>query len=470
MLLNVLLSLFGLLYYLPFVNKGIVLYDEGYYLHIADRILKGQIPYRDFFLQFFPLYFYILSGVFKVVGEEIIVERILTLFLCLSILFLNLKLVEKLGIRSIKLKILVFLSIISFGFPLINNPSILAWISVFVVMLLNYAIVYWLKKDKNIVLVGLCLALLFALKQNLGVYFFLLTNIFVLLNSKNRVKDFLVLNLTFVAISVSWVYYFFHTNWSLLGGFISHNQRYLSIYPFSYPPISFLAQPFGIFKLIPYYLPIIYLLILIKNFKKIKLPILFYLVSSLVGFFGTVVPTSDLLHVYPFYSMILIGGLLVFKKNKVVLILTIISIISGFYLTIFREYYRYQPGYSFQNTQLKFAKAKGIFIDSSLASQLSGVDQFIKKNKGGNSYVLVYPFSPMLYFLYDINNPSRYSIYYPGYLDMQQEESVLEEIKNKRVKFIITVSEYKFKTPISRYIERQKEVYNNGIFRVFKII
>ncbi len=469
MFLNLILILFGFLYYLPFVNRGIVLYDEGYYVHIADKLLKGDIPYKDFFLQFPPLYFYILSGIFKIFGERIIAERIFTLVLCLGILCMNLKIIELLGVKDYKIKILVFLSTISFGFPLINNPSTLAWISVFVVSILIYSVIRWSIHRKKLVLVGILLAVLFSLKQNLGIYFFVLTNIFVVFNSKNKIKDLFILNMPFFLISFAWIYYFFHQNWNSLSEFISFNRRYPLIYPLSYPPVSFILQPLGIFKLIPYYLPIIYVLIFIKKFKSIKPPVLFFILSALFGFFGTVIPTTDLIHVYPFYSLVLISGILMFKKNKLIILITLISIISGLYLTLFREYYRYQPAYSQQNTLLELPRSQRIFIDKPLASQILETEKFISKNEGENKFTLVYPFSPMIYFLFELDNPSRYSIYYPGYLTSGQEEEVLKDIEEKKVKFIITVSGYKFNTPISKFIQRQKEVYNNGIFKIFEI-
>lgn len=470
MFLNILFTLVGFLYYLPFVNRGIVLSDEGYYVHNVDRILRGEIPYKDFFLQFPPLYFYTLSGIFKIFGEKIIVERIFTLILCSGVIFLNLRITEKLGIKNFKLKFLVFLSLVSFGFPLINNPSTLAWASILSVSILIYTVINWLIKKKNLFLIGISLAILFSLKQNLGIYFFILTNLFILFNSKKRLKDLLELNIPFLLLTSIWIYYFFHQNWNLFIEFISFNQRYASIYPLSYPPFSYLFQPIGIFKLIPYYLPIIYLLIFFKKFKKINSSIRFFTLSSLIGFFGTVIPTSDLLHVYPFYPMVLISGILILRKNKLVILFTIISIISGLYLTLFREYYRYQPIYSQQNTSLKLARSQGILVDKPLAEQISGTEEFIKKNPGENKFALVYPFSPMIYFLFELNNPSRYSIYYPGYLTSAQEGTVLKDIETKRVKYIITVSKYKFNTPISKFILRQKEVYNNGIFKVFEII
>lgn len=477
---NLLLILLGFIYYFFFVNKGIILYDEGYYFHISDRILQGQIPYKDFFLQFPPGYFYLLSLILKVFGEQILVGRFFTLFICLCILFLELKISEKLGLSKIYQKVLIFLTTISFGFPLINNPATLAWIIIFASLLLSYSYILWFKNQniKYLLLIGLYLGLCLFIKQNIGLYFLVVTNIFVFLSLKRkfscRIISLLIVNLPVIIINASWIYYFFlKDNFSNLINFIDFNRRYGSIYPLSYPSLSFIFQPLGIFKLIPYYSPFILIgLLIYSRTKKIDWPKAFFVLIALVGFFGTVLPTSDLLHVYPFYGSILISGLIFFSKTKFYkfwIVLTIISIFIGFYLTLFKEYYRYQPSYILQNTKLDLPRTQGIEVDKPLAESLKSLYYFIQTKSSKNSYVLSYPFSPMLYFILNRNNPSKYSIYYPGYLTNEQEKTVIDDLKNKKVKYIITRSEYKFNTPLSKFIQSKKNVYSNREFNIFEI-
>ncbi|MEK7060902.1 MAG: glycosyltransferase family 39 protein [Patescibacteria group bacterium] len=275
---NLFLILLGFIYYFFFINKGIVLYDEGYYFHIADRILQGEIPYKDFFLQFSPGYFYLLAFSLKIFGEQIVVGRLLTLFICLCILFLTLKISEKLGFSRLHQKFLVFAAVVSFGFPLINNPSTLAWIIVFASLLLVYSYIIWFKNQntKHLLLLGLFLGLCLAIKQNLGLYFFVATNIFVFLSSKgkfsSKTRSLLIVNLPVLFISSLWISYFFLIQSDINRFFelVTFNSRYLSIYPFSYPSLTFLLAPDGIFKLLPYYLPIVFSFILIKEFLNKK--------------------------------------------------------------------------------------------------------------------------------------------------------------------------------------------------------
>lgn len=49
--------------------------DEGIILQGADRILRGQVPYRDFFSFFTPGSYYLLALLFKIFGSSILVAR-----------------------------------------------------------------------------------------------------------------------------------------------------------------------------------------------------------------------------------------------------------------------------------------------------------------------------------------------------------------------------------------------------------
>lgn len=474
-LTNIILIALAILYYLVFINKGIVLYDEGYFAHIAERIVGGEVPYKDFFIQFTPGYFYLLVLFYKLFGVSVLTGRVLTILICLGIAYLSLKLLDKFKIKF-KLKLIAFLGVISFGFPLINNISLLAWPSVFLTLL---SVIFFINKKYSFL--GIILSLLLFTKQNLGIYFFILTNVFIIItSSKEKLKNIFLINGSFLMLTLIWFSYFF----LILNGLdkffelLKFNSRYLSVYHFSYPPLSFIAQPTGIFKLLPYYTPIIFGLIVIKEIfnKKKNIDILYLSTVSLVGFFGTVYPTSDLLHVYPFFGLLIISSVIFFEKiilsqlaRSVVLVFIGFLIGIGFYLTLFKEYYRYQPRYLYQKTKLELPKAQNIYIDQPLALDLTTLNLFLLMNTKRNDYMLSYPFSPMLYFIFDRKNPTRYANYYPGYLTKGQEEGVIKNIRDKKVRFIITFLDYKFNTPISKFIQQQKLVFQTGEFKIFQI-
>lgn len=466
--INIVLLILPAVYYLFFINKGIVIYDEGYYAHISERILNGEIPYKDFFLQFTPGYFYLLALFYKILGTSVLAGRILTFVFSLGIVWLALLIVDRFK-ADIRLKILSIGSIMAFGFPLINNPSLLAWASVFLSLLIVFFFL-----QKKYILLGIVLSLILFTKQNLGIYFFILTNIFIFfLDTKKRWKNILLVNSSFLFLTLVWFSYFFLVLSSLDKFFelIGFNSRYLLIYSFSYPPLSFLVQPAGFLKLLPYYLPIVFAIIVFKKFfdKKRDLNILYLSAISLVGFFGTIYPTSDLLHVYPFFGLILVSSVLFFRESTLWRILVLILIGTGFYLSLFREYYRYQAPYRYQKFKTEIPRAKNIYIDEPQANELSSLKLFFLINSRKEDSVICYPFCPMTYFILERKNPTRYANYYPGYLTKEQEKEVVNNIKENRVKYIVTFLDYKFDTVISKFIQNQREVFRKGQFRVFEV-
>ena len=62
--------------------------SEGWYVVYADMILNGKTPYVDFDLLFPPLYTYIITFVNLIFGNNLIVYRILGIFVFLSIIYM----------------------------------------------------------------------------------------------------------------------------------------------------------------------------------------------------------------------------------------------------------------------------------------------------------------------------------------------------------------------------------------------
>jgi hypothetical protein len=62
--------------HLPVLAMRLNVYDEGIVLAGADRVLHGQIPYRDFWSMYPPGQFYTLAFLFRLFGSSVLVERI----------------------------------------------------------------------------------------------------------------------------------------------------------------------------------------------------------------------------------------------------------------------------------------------------------------------------------------------------------------------------------------------------------
>ena len=74
--LLVALFVFSVAVQIAWMDSTVGVYDEGLALLGADRVLGGDVPYRDFFTLYAPGGFYAMAGLFSVFGEFAIVERL----------------------------------------------------------------------------------------------------------------------------------------------------------------------------------------------------------------------------------------------------------------------------------------------------------------------------------------------------------------------------------------------------------
>ncbi|OGC23665.1 hypothetical protein A2291_04100 [candidate division WOR-1 bacterium RIFOXYB2_FULL_42_35] len=58
------------------MNKPLGRYDEGIIVYGAQRVLNGDIPYKDFWTIYSPGQFYVLAFLFKIFGSSILVARL----------------------------------------------------------------------------------------------------------------------------------------------------------------------------------------------------------------------------------------------------------------------------------------------------------------------------------------------------------------------------------------------------------
>ena len=60
---------------LAWMDATVGTYDEGLVLVGADRVLRGDLPYRDFWTLYGPGSYYLLAGLFRLFGELALFER-----------------------------------------------------------------------------------------------------------------------------------------------------------------------------------------------------------------------------------------------------------------------------------------------------------------------------------------------------------------------------------------------------------
>jgi 4-amino-4-deoxy-L-arabinose transferase-like glycosyltransferase len=152
-----------------FGTKGIVYSDEGYILYGAQRILEGQIPYKDFHFAYTPVSLYATAGAFFLFGKSILAGRLLMILLSLAtsfVLFSLLKMISKnLFITVYGVLLYIVWAPLHSNFP---------WPVLFSISLGITSLFFFIRAVENkqsyyFFLSGICTALVVLTKQNFGV-------------------------------------------------------------------------------------------------------------------------------------------------------------------------------------------------------------------------------------------------------------------------------------------------------------
>jgi hypothetical protein len=170
--------------------------------------------------------------------------------------------------------------------------------------------------------------------------------------------------------------------------------------------------------------------------------------------------------------MVLVSFLLLPFKGKIkylVMFTVSVTILTAFYLGLFTKSYRYESYYYQYNTYLNLPRTQGILVTKDTAKNVEKISQFINTHTSKKDYIFVYPYSPMLYFLLEKANPSKDALYYLRIWHFYDDKVIISEIKNKKVRYIITSGDYKFNADLSRFILKQKRVLDAEQFQIFEI-
>lgn len=140
------LLLFGIsfVYMLAFRRVVNMEPDEGIILQGAERILHGQVPYRDFFTFYTPGSFYVTAFLFKVFGDSILTARTALMFFGAAFPVITYALARRTCSKSISffVAILVAVDAAPYRFLVLHN-----WDSTFWACLCAYCSIRWLESD-----------------------------------------------------------------------------------------------------------------------------------------------------------------------------------------------------------------------------------------------------------------------------------------------------------------------------------
>lgn len=420
---------------MDFFLRGLTYHDEGQIVYAAHQVLHGLHPYRDFHFIYTPLSLFITSMWFSLFYESLFSARMLmfftVLFSCIVIFFLLR--------RSTNNRFVSFLSSLLFlSWAIhINFP----WPASFAILFGLMAI--WMFQRKQFATSGIAIALTFLSKQNFGVALILSFCFSILFTRSLFSKEKLCRMILgfFIIVGIFFLYLF------LTNSFVPF---FRDMYWFSVEKIviqGVLTTPFwyGPQSLFYLLLPVVSTAAVGILFRQKKargfllFPNLFVIFFYLFG----IRPTTDYVHLVSLFGLIAIPFATLFcvLKQKIIRIgivcLMIALTLLGFYTAFFKGYYRWEAPLVSQNNYLDLPKAH-IYTDTKYSTLLPPLIKGIQTYTKPGEYIFVYDYAPLLYFLANRENATRWNILQSQFLNEQDEEEVIQNLKQKNVRLVIT--------------------------------
>lgn len=299
--------------------------DEVWIYNFAKNIADGLVPYRDFNLVITPLIAFIGGLFLKILGNELIIMRILAILLISFIFFMTYQILNKLKINKYyNFAILFLLFLLLKEYICIDyNFAILAIILILIYLSFNESFFYS-KKGKFIIgiLCGLCISL----KQSTGSIVAFISVFYPILFIKNKLdlKNYIknaFIQIIGILIPVLFLLIYLlinHATWD----FIDYTILGIKTFTNSIPYTRLLTSSNLAIKCLSKLTPIFILLIPFWLWKKKATKLYgfyFYSLSSLVVIF----PISDNIHfligIFPILILFccLLFYLLIWFMNKI---------------------------------------------------------------------------------------------------------------------------------------------------------
>lgn len=432
-----------------FHTRGIIFHDGGYVLQTAERMVKGEIMYKDFDFVYTPLSVYITAFLFKFFGQSVLVERIFSMFLSLigigSVFYISYWISRNL-----------LLSFISSFIFLWWGPAHINFLSPVMLSIDLSLLTIALLLRRNWLIAGIITVLVLLSKQNFGIALCITSLVFLLLaNYKNKVSIFIQYLTGSISVFVIFFLYLMFTK-SLLP-FI-HNMYFYMFQKILVEQVLQTSLPYGrtlsltVIKFLIYLFPLtISILGIILSYKKSQ-KFLFLFVFIIVFYVLGIRPETDYIHLSPLLALTGIPLIIIWKSTKknlsrIVLGISIIMMLAGLYTALFNNYYRWEMPI-IKDTHFMSDSNIHIWLDPKeyLALQFfkTNIDQFTKPNE----YIYVNLHAPFIYFYVNRKNPIRY--YYAQHYatGKKEQEEIISDLKSKNVKLIIADPSYSLKTTL----------------------
>jgi len=478
-------------YYLPIINLPLAPYDEAVILVGAEKVLNGQIPYRDFSSEYPPGQFYTLAAFFKLFGTSVITERIydmiikslLSVFIFLIIRFLSSNITALFGWAMS----LVWLQHSSM-------PAYPVYPSMLFIFISIYLLLLHFKEQKIYYVILSAVSIVFAVlfRHDLGGYAAIAITI-VLIFKRIMGGQSWSPPMMFIASGITaglpiLIYFAIYSSIRVLfNDLFTVPVSFLEKQTLPYPSFSTWNLPFFIFPLVMV-TGVITSIIFIKR-KKDDSKVYEILLISLIGIFcfNQARIRSDVVHLIPVaLTGILLAPILLHTlsrglsldkwQNRIVYVLFVIvfSITLSNPISIIKMLLSRTNGYVVEAINPDLERAKY----SNINSDLKDTVKFIKNNTSKNEKIYVgvknhdkFVFNDVIiYFLTDRDPATRYHVLNPGvHTTLSVQEKVVNEFKNSPPRLLVLAPRDRYEPNLSS-VDSQVNLLDNYIAANFELI
>ncbi|WP_256759130.1 glycosyltransferase family 39 protein [Cohnella sp. WQ 127256] len=441
----VIIFIIGFVYSSLYYNYGINFIDEGFNLNSMKKISEGLVPFKDFFLLQTPGHLYLGSVLMSIFGKSILLMRIFTaitssLFSLIVYYFLK-------RMTNTYFSLLGFMVSIIFGLSMTQISPSYSWNAVLLGIASVICMIKSIEKNnvKWMVLSGLLLCLVGLFKQTIGFYFLIGYCIAFVLFKYYKIdisKRYVVLISS--AASLAIVFFIYLISKHTINDFFT-DALILPLTDFKeakLPPPTWVDlntifkdfKPWNFFA----YLYFVQLIILIVSAVVVAKKIInksFDFNFFIVFIFActtflhnyerasflkvrTTFPMILILLIYLLYKLYKMKSTRLFSMviTGILLVVSVFGIESRF--IVYKQY-----------TEL-FPYKEKVYVTKEMSVKYNDLFNAVEKFIPKNEEVFIYPCNPMLYFVLDKQNPTRYSELMAGAINEDIINEIINDLKN----------------------------------------
>ena len=433
---NIILIIILFLSFLGSFKVDLVNSDEAWTFSMIYQMNKGYTIYKDINVIITPLFFYLIKFIFEILGTNFFVYRLCNIIFNIIIYLVVYNILKKLinnKTSSFLYTILIFF-ICSDTLNAMCSYNTLALIFYLTGILLNFN----KKTNRNVILQGFIVFLVFMSKQNIGIYYILglvLNTIFYYKLEKQEIIKFIKIISVFIILLLVYVIYLLYNN--NFYNFI--NYCFLGIKEFN---LNFRIDLRALLYLFMIIISVLLTVFSKNNINKniirlelFSLPMclisypIFNSVHMRISIIGVICVIMSIME-----SIIIKDFLNNSKKRKIIYIITIITITFSIYnFSIWAKYV--------SNKKYIDKALYGVMINpkDDLEKNIENVTNYIKNNP--KKTIILSPYSKIYNIVLDYNN-GIFDLPFIGNFGKEGEEGLIRRISElKDVSILIEKDE-----------------------------